>query len=303
MHHHDLLSEFTEFYNKLEHVEFLDYSGSIEMFNSLSHYPSRNDLGFGTNYDSSILENITRKTVNKPLSSLYLYACIPVEDLQQFLQKTKFKNGCEIYCEVENSEGKTIHMFVTSIDDEQGFEIETFPEKSSLIVADQKYDGKEKRILTLSLIELSTDCESLHDPELSSQDSESGDIPFNVTMKTQPTLPVFSDDLVDGEQDFVLENIKENDWIKINIISQDNFHVRYSHQMLESNFPKNEFATAQERLTIINATLGCRISIIKVEELIGTIQNLENGRIPVPDPFCRNSRKRGPPSFFENESQ
>uniref|UniRef100_A0AC34Q9C6 Uncharacterized protein n=2 Tax=Panagrolaimus sp. JU765 TaxID=591449 RepID=A0AC34Q9C6_9BILA len=92
--------------------------------------------------------------------------------------------------------------------------------------------------------------------------------------------------IADGEQDFVLENIKENDWIKINTDA----NVRYSNKMLEANFPRNEFASAKERVTFINATLGCRISIIKAKELIDTIQKLENGRIPLPDPFCGNSR-------------
>uniref|UniRef100_A0AC34RDY4 F-box domain-containing protein n=1 Tax=Panagrolaimus sp. JU765 TaxID=591449 RepID=A0AC34RDY4_9BILA len=285
-YHDGLFPEFTEFYNKLEHVEFLDHSGSIELFNSLSHYPSKITLSALPDYDSSLLENITKKTVNNPLSSLYFDGCVPVKDLEQFLQKTKFKNGCEIYCKILNSEGKEIHNFMTYIDDEQGFEVETFLEKSSLIVADQNYDVKGKRILRL--IQLSINFES-------SQDSESFGIPFNVTMKTQPTLPIFSD-FLDGEQEHVLENVKENDWIKINTDA----HVRYSNKMLESNFPRNEFASAHERVTFINATLGCQISIIKAEELIDTIQNLENRRIPLP--FRENNRKRGPPSFFEDES-
>uniref|UniRef100_A0AC34RS02 F-box domain-containing protein n=2 Tax=Panagrolaimus sp. JU765 TaxID=591449 RepID=A0AC34RS02_9BILA len=264
--HDGLFPEFTAFYNKLEHLEFMIFRGSIEMFNSLSHYPSKMDIL--ADYDSSLLENITKKTVNNSLSSLYFCKCIPVEDLQQFLQATKFKNGCEIHFEVQNSEFEEIHIFMTFIDDEHGFEIETFPRGSSLIVADQNCDVKEERILTLSTAELSFHSES-------SQDSESRGIPFNVTTKTQPILPVFSDFFYgeDFFQDYVLENIKENDWIKINTDA----HVHYSNKMLESNFPRNEFATAQERLTSINATLGCRISIIKAEELIDTIQKLKEG--------------------------
>uniref|UniRef100_A0AC34REB8 F-box domain-containing protein n=1 Tax=Panagrolaimus sp. JU765 TaxID=591449 RepID=A0AC34REB8_9BILA len=266
IYHHGFFPEFTEFYNKLEHLEFLDYFGSIEMFNSLSHLPSKIKVNILPDYDSSLLENITKKTENNPLSSLYLDDCIPVEDLQQFLQATKFKNGFEIHFEVQCSEFKVIHIFMNFIDDEQGFEIETFPKGSSLIVAIQKYDGKEKRILSLSVMELLT----VYDPL---NDAEPWRVPFNVTMKTQPTLPIFCDYLVDGEQDYVMENIKENDWIKINTDA----NVRYSNKMLESNFPRKEFATAQERLTFINDTLGCRISIIKVEELAETVQNLENG--------------------------
>uniref|UniRef100_A0AC34PWF2 F-box domain-containing protein n=1 Tax=Panagrolaimus sp. JU765 TaxID=591449 RepID=A0AC34PWF2_9BILA len=196
--HYSFFPEFTAFYNKFEHLDFLDFSGTIEMFNSLSHLPSKIKVYIVSHYDPSLLENITKKTTNNPLSSLFIDDCIPVADLQRFLQATKLKNGCEIYFKVRNSKGKRIHVFMTFIDDEHGFEIETFPEESSLIVADQKYD---------------------------------------------------------------------------------------------------------ERVTFINDTLGCQISVIKVEELIGTIQKLKKGRIPLPDLLRENNRKRGPPSFFEDESQ
>uniref|UniRef100_A0AC34RGM4 F-box domain-containing protein n=1 Tax=Panagrolaimus sp. JU765 TaxID=591449 RepID=A0AC34RGM4_9BILA len=86
LHFYDYLHEFAELYNKLEHVELMDYSNSIEEFNDLLHYPSKMRLSFEEDYDSSVLENITRKTVNNPLSSLFLDNCIPVEDLQRFLQ-------------------------------------------------------------------------------------------------------------------------------------------------------------------------------------------------------------------------
>uniref|UniRef100_A0AC34QCJ7 Uncharacterized protein n=1 Tax=Panagrolaimus sp. JU765 TaxID=591449 RepID=A0AC34QCJ7_9BILA len=211
-----------------------------------------------------------------------------MKDLQQFLQTTKFEKGCEIHSKVQNSEGKKMHIFMTFIDDEHGFEIEIFSTGSLPIIADQKYDGKEKRILNLSVMELLTHFKPLND-------AYPWRVPFNVTMKTQPIEPIFSDYLEDVDEDYVLENIKENDWIKINIIPQNIVNVRYSNKI-------NEFATAQERVTFINATLGCQMSIIKAEKLTDTIQNHENGRIPVPDSLRGNNRKRRPPSYLEDES-
>uniref|UniRef100_A0AC34QPN0 Uncharacterized protein n=1 Tax=Panagrolaimus sp. JU765 TaxID=591449 RepID=A0AC34QPN0_9BILA len=256
------------------------------MFNSLSHYPSKMRLYFGTDYDSSLLEDITKKTENKPLTSLFLDKCIPVDDLQQFLQTTKFANGCEICCKVQNSEEETICIFLTFIDDEQSFEIETFLKESSLLVADQKHDGENKRILTLSVVE-KEDVDYYYD-------DRSWSFPFKVTMKTQPNEPLFSDCLTKDaykyengpkEKDYVLENVEENDWIKINF-DEDNAYIHYSHQMLESNFPRNDYSSAQERLGDINNILGCKITTIKPEMLCETIENLENGRIRVPD--CPN---------------
>uniref|UniRef100_A0AC34RHD2 F-box domain-containing protein n=1 Tax=Panagrolaimus sp. JU765 TaxID=591449 RepID=A0AC34RHD2_9BILA len=268
--HSTFLHEFAELYNKLKHVEIMDFRGLTEMFNSLSHYPSRMRLSFGTRYDPRVCENITKKTVNNPLSSLFLDNCIPVEDLQQFLQRTKFQNVCEIYCKVENSEDEKNHIFLTFIDDEQGFEIETFPTESSLIVADQKYHGKEKRILTLSVVE-KKHYDEFNEPPWS--------FPFTVTMKAQPTKPLLADWLTDdsfehlsNEKDYVLENVEENDWIKINF-DKDNAYVHYLCQMLESNFPRNDYSSAVERLGEINNVLGCKITTIKAEMLSETIEN------------------------------
>uniref|UniRef100_A0AC34RKU3 Uncharacterized protein n=1 Tax=Panagrolaimus sp. JU765 TaxID=591449 RepID=A0AC34RKU3_9BILA len=223
------------------------------------------------------LENITRKTVDNPLSSLFLDEYISVDDLQQFLQKTKFQNGCEIYCIVRNSVYEMIHLFLNFIDDEQGFEIETFPANSSLLVANQKYDGKKKRMLTLSVVET----QYVGWPD----DDPPWRFPFNVTMKTQPNVPLFADCLtVDSFESeskyFVLENVAENDWIKINFY-EDNVNVHYSHQILESNFPRNDYSSAQGRLGDINNVLGCKITTIKAEMLSETIENLVNGRVRV----------------------
>uniref|UniRef100_A0AC34Q075 F-box domain-containing protein n=1 Tax=Panagrolaimus sp. JU765 TaxID=591449 RepID=A0AC34Q075_9BILA len=265
IYHHGLLPEFTEFYNKLEHLEFLEFGGSIDMFNSLSHYPSRIRLNTLPDYDSNLLENITKKT--KLLSSLFVKRCIPVEKLQQFLQTGKFKNGCEIYCEVENSEGKKIHIFLTFIDDEQGFEIETFPIECLLMIADQ----------------------NLHQNDFLSPYNYKSAVPgilFDVNKKTQPTEPLIYDYITDDslgtyeEEEYILENVEENDWIKINF-DDDNVYVHYSHQMLVANFPRNDYSSALERLGDINNVLGCKIKTIKAEMLSETIQNLENGRICV----------------------
>uniref|UniRef100_A0AC34QM73 F-box domain-containing protein n=1 Tax=Panagrolaimus sp. JU765 TaxID=591449 RepID=A0AC34QM73_9BILA len=288
IHHSTILQEFTELYNKLEHVEFMYFSHSSEMFNSLSHYPSRMRLNFEEHYDSSILENITKKTENNPLTLLRFDDSIPVEDLQRFLQTTKFKNDCEIYCKSQNPKGETIHIFLTFMDDEQGFEIETFPTESSLINANQKFDGKKKRMLTLSVVEQKTFGWYYDDPSWS--------VPFNVTMKTQPTEPLIDDCLTDDsfesgskEKDYVLENVEENNWIKINF-DDDNAYVHYSNQMLESNFPRNDYLSALERLGDINNVLGCKITTIKPEMLCETIENLENGRIYLPDVVANNFR-------------
>uniref|UniRef100_A0AC34PX06 Uncharacterized protein n=1 Tax=Panagrolaimus sp. JU765 TaxID=591449 RepID=A0AC34PX06_9BILA len=270
---------FAELHNKLEYVEFLDYSGSIETFNSLPHYPSRIRLNFGVDYDSSVLENLTKKA-DDSLSFLFLDHCIPIEDLEQFLQTAKFKKGCEIYCVLQNSEGKRIHIFMTFISDEQGFEIETFPRRCSLIIANQKYDVEKKRILSLLVVE------SIYDYYYDCKYASWG-VPFYVIMKTQPTERLFLDCIVDDtfeclyeEKNYVLQNVEENDWIKI-IFNEDDAYVHYSHQMLESNFPRNDYLSAQERLEDINNILGSKITTIKAEMLSETIENLENGRICV----------------------
>uniref|UniRef100_A0AC34R7T0 Uncharacterized protein n=1 Tax=Panagrolaimus sp. JU765 TaxID=591449 RepID=A0AC34R7T0_9BILA len=81
--------------------------------------------------------------------------------------------------------------------------------------------------------------------------------------------------MTENEQEFMIENIDKNSWIKVEIDSSDSFFpIHYPAELLNEWFPREKFATPAERVEVINKALGTEITIIKISSLAHTIQRI-----------------------------
>lgn len=75
------------------------------------------------------------------------------------------------------------------------------------------------------------------------------------------------------EQKFLIENLKQSDWIKINFHDYQ-IYLLYTKKMLNDCFPQNQY-TPLHHLNKINETLETEIKFIEAEKYYETVQTFK----------------------------
>uniref|UniRef100_A0AC34Q7U9 Uncharacterized protein n=1 Tax=Panagrolaimus sp. JU765 TaxID=591449 RepID=A0AC34Q7U9_9BILA len=238
---------YADFYKKLKHLKSLTIFDSSGMIIDLPYFPPK--LALKSEYSLSLL---AEKTLNHPLSSLWITYCVSLTDIQQFLMTSNLQIGAEIYFRFKNQFAK-FNGFLTFIGNGL-FEFQMLRGYEYLIL-DQQMNSQNKKTLKL-LTDFWRDFDER--------------IPFTVTSVSNPDKVVSSGELTYESQKLVLENVTENDFVKI---SNVDYSTHYSPQLLENWFPRTENYDPFERVKIINKTLGTNISVIKPEMLEGLTKN------------------------------
>uniref|UniRef100_A0AC34QMI3 Uncharacterized protein n=1 Tax=Panagrolaimus sp. JU765 TaxID=591449 RepID=A0AC34QMI3_9BILA len=140
------------------------------------------------------------------------------------------------------------------------FEIEMFEFGFASFIVDQVMIKNNKRVLEVKLMNMD---EFPFDPT---------DERFTVTSASSSGQIIFSYTFTDSKPGSIIENIDENDWIKINF-EKTKFCVHYSNQLLNAWFPRKEYETPLERINKIKSILDCKIELIEPEMLVNTIEN------------------------------
>uniref|UniRef100_A0AC34Q1H9 Uncharacterized protein n=1 Tax=Panagrolaimus sp. JU765 TaxID=591449 RepID=A0AC34Q1H9_9BILA len=255
---------FLEFYKKLEHLEKLELNlNSLEKID-FPYFPSKIIL-IAFNGQQWLIPMLIQKTKNCPLSYLHFETSdfFDTTDfvLQQLFQ-LKFVKGAQIYADVGYMK------FMLTYLGGNMFEIEAAPYICSIIYVDQQLNKNNQRILKL------TDIISIHFSQ--GPDSHRENVIFHVTSASSPKRSIFTGvfDIASYEtQEFVIENIDEKDWIRIDFEKADYTHfpiaqAYYSRKMLDHYFPKNESTIHFERCKMIMKNLGCEIYLSKRRKLI-----------------------------------
>uniref|UniRef100_A0AC34Q184 Uncharacterized protein n=1 Tax=Panagrolaimus sp. JU765 TaxID=591449 RepID=A0AC34Q184_9BILA len=245
------------------------------MMENLPHFPPEiefDSYGFA-NGCSSFLKIMTKKSQHQPIKRLYIEDFVELEDLQTFLQTAKFMKDAEIYCQIM-IEDDELRIFITFVDGDS-FEIEVF--SSSKMALIYLLDVKNKYTLSFRVY----DSKNRHNGFIVPTNER-----FNLTTASCPTQSIFSGIFTPFKRDYVVENIVENEWIKINFESTNpRLFTHYSSQLLKNWFPRNENETPLERINKINDILGCKKTLVEPKLLKDTIDNFwENFQKPLVEP-------------------
>uniref|UniRef100_A0AC34RFS2 Uncharacterized protein n=1 Tax=Panagrolaimus sp. JU765 TaxID=591449 RepID=A0AC34RFS2_9BILA len=227
------------------------------MMENLPHFPPEIEYesrGF-KNGTGSFLTIVAEKSQHQPIKRLYIEDFVEVEDFQTFLQTAKFMKDAEIYCPIQLGTGR-VRIFMTFVDGDL-FEIEIFSSKMTVI----------------NFLDVYNKCRlSFHIYFLRNRYGRLLNERFNVTTATSPTQGIFSDIFKISKTSCQVQNIDENEWIKINFESTNSrLFTQYSNQLLKNWFPRKEYETPLERINKINDILGCKITLIERKLLKETI--------------------------------
>lgn len=176
-------------------------------------------------------------------------------------QTGTFLDECDIYFRTQTPQGLMIHLYLTYVQDEDSFEVESFPIGLPKMTIDEKCDGTN-RILILT-------------------NDLPWNIPFNITSASNPNQSLFFGLSTSNIHKITLENVEPNDWIKINPRMPESCFVHYPNQVLKKYFPRKGFTSANERVKIINDALGCQIVVIKAEKLTEALSIVQSGRFQI----------------------
>lgn len=157
---------------------------------------------------------------------LYHYLTEPVfkDGLRRYLKKFQYSNAetQDLWECFSEASGQDISKIMSTWTKQMGFPI---------IKAEQMIDG-EKRILKLSQSRFLADG--------GSDNKSSWLIPITISTQSSPNTPVFRAIMNSVEQEFVVENIKPDHWVKINAGTAGFYRVHYSDEMFKALLPSIE---------------------------------------------------------------
>uniref|UniRef100_A0AC34R939 F-box domain-containing protein n=1 Tax=Panagrolaimus sp. JU765 TaxID=591449 RepID=A0AC34R939_9BILA len=247
-----LNSGYLDFYQKLKHLKRLGFEGRIEEFAKLSKIPS--DLNLSIYYHHTGISAFVKKLATVQLSRLHLEPPLNEKQCQELIKTLKFKDNAEIYFRVyDSNRHSAVHM---------------------------RYIGQDLFEIQLSLGIFITICErrsrymKQNERVLSLTNTITGCFPFYVTTSSNPNQPIFSSEMRNNAESFHIENVDQNEWMKVNFLYIEYCRVipHYADELLDQWFPRNEYDNPFERVETINKALGTTITIIKPEILVETLK-------------------------------
>ena len=158
---------------------------------------------------------------------LYHYLTEPIfqDGLRRYLKKFQYGNAItqDLWDCFSEASHQDIGKMMSTWTRQMGFPI---------VNVEQKIDG-EKRVLKLSQSRFLAD---------GGKDDANPKwlIPITITTASSPQEPVFRAIMNESEQEFVVENVKPDDWIKVNSGTAGFYRVHYSDDMLKALLPAVE---------------------------------------------------------------
>lgn len=169
----------------------------------------------------------------------YLGEPIFQEALRNYLKQFQYSNAetINLWDELSRVSGQNIIELMSSWTKQMGF---------PLVNVEQRIESG-KRILKLRQGRFILDGKS-DDQDLVWK------IPINICAESSPDRAKFKILMTDREQEFELEGVQPNEWIKLNQGNAGFYRVQYSNEMLESFLPaiKNKKMHAMDRFGIAN---------------------------------------------------
>lgn len=174
-----------------------------------------------------IYDSITYAKSNSVIRMLYNYLTEPVfqKGLRIYLQKFKYGNAVtqDLWDCFSEASGQDIGKMMSTWTKQMGF---------PLVTVSQKVDGT-KRTLKFSQTRFLAD---------GGKDDVNSlwRVPFTISSASSPDEAIFRGLLTEPEQEFTIDNVKADDWIKVNSGTAGFFRVQYSEDMLKALLPAIE---------------------------------------------------------------
>uniref|UniRef100_A0AC34QF12 Uncharacterized protein n=1 Tax=Panagrolaimus sp. JU765 TaxID=591449 RepID=A0AC34QF12_9BILA len=226
-----LENDIIDFYRKFRNLK------EVGTFVKLPHYPSKIWLpSFMDNYVSNgLLEHIAEQSRFNLISFLQTDINVPIIDFLQFIQSVKCQDGAKFDILVVRPNGEKVRIYLTFIADQNSFEMQAFDENLPRVEINQESYGVDGKTIRIKFADWSK--------------MKGKNISFEIIVASRPNEPVFYGKFPRSYDAFSFTKVKPNEWIKIKrqFPSSDKLLFQYSQKMLEENFPRNEFASIQER--------------------------------------------------------
>lgn len=174
-----------------------------------------------------IYDSITYAKSNSVIRMLFNYLTEPVfqKGLQIYLKKFQYSNAetQDLWDAFSEASGQDIGKMMSTWTRQMGF---------PMVTAEQKVEGN-KRILKLTQTRFLAD---------GGKDEANSlwRVPFTISSASSPNEAVFRGLLTEPEQEFTVENVGPEDWLKVNSGTAGFFRVHYSDDMLNALLPAVE---------------------------------------------------------------